>query len=108
VVIHTDHHTATGVKVPLTTVDKLVQELQLDKVDFIKMDIEGAEVKALQGAAETLKRFKPRLSISAYHQADHPMEIPKAVNAARQDYQMSCGFCAEANHAIRPDILYFR
>jgi hypothetical protein len=72
------------------------------------MDIEGAEVKALKGAAETLKRFKPRLSIAAYHEPEHPVEIPKIVRSARGDYQMSCGFCAEANHAIRPDVLYFR
>jgi FkbM family methyltransferase len=108
VVIHSDHHQSSGIRVPLTTVDKLVAELGLDKVDFIKMDIEGAEVKALKGAAETLKRFKPRLSIAAYHEPEHPVEIPKIVRSARGDYQMSCGFCAEANHAIRPDVLYFR
>ena len=36
-------------KLPLTTIDKLVAELNLQSVDFIKMDIEGAEVKALKG-----------------------------------------------------------
>jgi FkbM family methyltransferase len=108
VVIHTDHHKATGIKVPLTTIDKIVAELGLDKVDYIKMDIEGSEVKALKGAVQTIAKFKPRLSISAYHEPSHPVEIPKAVREARNDYNMNCGFCAEANHAIRPDILYFR
>jgi hypothetical protein len=44
----------TDQKFPLTTIDKLVAELKLPKVDFIKMDIEGAEVKALNGARETI------------------------------------------------------
>ncbi len=95
-------------RIPLTTIDKLVAELKLDRVDFIKMDIEGAEPKALTGALATLKRFKPRLSISAYHEPDHPVQIPKIVLGARPDYQMECGPCAEANRAVRPDILYFR
>ena len=48
-------------KVPLTTIDKLVAELQLDKVDFIKMDIEGAEPNAIQGGRETIRKFQPRM-----------------------------------------------
>jgi len=46
VVIHRDGG-QEGEKVPLTTIDKLVPELGLERVDFIKMDIEGAEGRAL-------------------------------------------------------------
>ena len=94
-------------KVPLTTIDKLVAELKLDRVDFIKMDIEGAEPKAIQGAGETLKRFKPRMAISVHHAPDHPETVPAIARAARGDYQIECGDCAEANGGIRPDILFF-
>ena len=94
-------------KVPLTTIDKLTAELNLPKVDFIKMDIEGAEPNAIDGSAETLKRFKPRLSLSAYHAADHPVLVPAKVRAARGDYTMTCGPCAEISFGVRPDILYF-
>lgn len=96
------------VKVPLTTIDKLVSELNLPRVDYIKMDIEGAEPNALRGAHETLVRWKPRMSISAYHQPDHPVVIPKIIHETRPDYKMECGPCAEANGHIRPDVLYFR
>lgn len=95
-------------KVPLTTIDELVRDLKIERVDYIKMDIEGAEPNALRGARETLAKYKPRISIAAYHQPDHPRVIPELIRAARPDYQMSCGPCAEANHAIRPDVLYFR
>lgn len=94
-------------KIPLTTIDKLVAELKLERVDFIKMDIEGAEPRALQGGSETLKRFKPRMSLSVYHAPDHPRTVPAAARAARPDYNIECGDCAEANNAIRPDILFF-
>lgn len=103
------HEGAVGVQqIPLTTIDKLVAELKLDRVDFIKMDIEGAEPNALTGGLGTIKRFKPRLSISAYHQPDHPVLIPKIILGARPDYRMECGPCAEADRSIRPDVLYFR
>src|SRR5215472_16695115 len=41
---------AQFLQVPVTTIDKLVAELQLPRVDFIKMDVEGAEQKAVVGA----------------------------------------------------------
>jgi FkbM family methyltransferase len=97
-----------GVKVPLTTIDKLVAELKLDRVSYIKMDIEGAEPNALRGARDTIIKWKPRISISAYHQPDHPVVIPQIIRETRSDYHMECGPCAEANGHIRPDILYFR
>ncbi len=94
--------------IPVTTIDALVTELHLPRVDFIKMDIEGAEPRALKGARKTLKRFRPRLAISSYHAPDHPVLIPAAVRAARPDYKMVCGPCSETKQGIRPDVLLFR
>lgn len=100
--------TTGDIKVPLTTIDKLVAELKLDRVDYVKMDIEGAEPNALRGGRDTIARWKPRISISAYHQPDHPVVIPQIIRQTRPDYKMECGPCAEANGHIRPDVLYFR
>ena len=95
-------------KVPLTTIDKIVAELKLDRVDYMKFDIEGAEPRALAGAKATLAKFKPRLSIATEHQPDDAKVIPEIVRAARPDYQMACGPCVETEHSIRPDVLYFK
>jgi FkbM family methyltransferase len=97
-----------GQKLPLTTIDKLVAELRLARVDYIKMDIEGAEQQALIGAGKTLAKFKPRLALSTYHRPDDPERIPTLVRQARPGYKMECGPCAYANGIIRPDVLYFR
>jgi len=80
-----DSGSALGIEgdttVAVTTVDAVVAEQHLGRVDFIKMDIEGGEVDALRGAKETLKRFTPRLAISVYHR---PNDLPDIVALVRQ------------------------
>jgi len=97
-----------GERLPLTTIDKLVAELKLPRVDYIKMDIEGAEQRALAGAASTIGKFHPRLALSTYHRPDDPERIPAIVRGLWPGYRMECGPCAYANGRIRPDVLYFR
>jgi FkbM family methyltransferase len=46
-------------KVRIVTLDTLVKEQSLARVDFIKLDVDGYEVKAFAGAQETLQRFRP-------------------------------------------------
>ena len=105
--LHQDTKFRQVQQVPLTTIDNLVAELGLERVDFIKMDIEGAEPNALRGARQTLNRFRPRLAISSYHAADHPVVIPAVINEIAPGYQLRCGVCTEANGGIRPDVLFF-
>ncbi|MBZ5593592.1 MAG: FkbM family methyltransferase [Acidobacteriia bacterium] len=49
-------------------IDDVVRELDLTRVDAIKIDVEGAEVGVLRGAVDTLKRFHPRLVIEVVAQ----------------------------------------
>lgn len=58
------------------SIDDFVEQQGLPGVDFIKMDIEGSELKALFGAKRTLTAHKPRLAISVYHREDDLFQIP--------------------------------
>jgi hypothetical protein len=97
---------ATGrvVLYPLTTVDKVVAELALPRVDYIRIDMEGVDV--LHGAHDTIAKFKPRMSIAAHAANDLRNQLEKL----RPDYQLRCGPCAvvKESHSIRPDVLYFK
>lgn len=77
--------------VPATTIDDTVQRLGLERVDFVKMDIEGAERHALRGARRTLSRFGPRMAVCTYHKADDPVVIPQVILEARPDYHIFKG-----------------
>jgi FkbM family methyltransferase len=46
-------------KVPVTTLDAFVSERHIDRVDFVKIDVEGMELLVMRGAAEVLRRFRP-------------------------------------------------
>jgi FkbM family methyltransferase len=74
------------IDIPSITIDSLVEELNLASVDFMKFDVEGSEVAALTGAAETIKRFKPRMAIAVYHKQEHPGQIHSLINSYRPDY----------------------
>lgn len=69
------------------TLDDYVTRLQLPRVDFIKMDIEGAESLALAGARHTIAHFQPRLAICLYHQWNDVVTVPQAILATGVDYR---------------------
>ena len=63
------------------TIDGLREDRQLERVDFIKLDVEGAEPAALEGARTTLERYKPRLAVAGYHAIEHLVLIPRLLSS---------------------------
>ena len=58
------------------------------KVDFIKLDIEGAELDALNKATNTIKKYNPILAICIYHKASHWYSIPETVLKINSSYKI--------------------
>ncbi len=106
-VIHGDDDTQ-GVRVPLTTIDKLAAELRLERVDFIKLNVEGAEERAVAGARETLRRYKPHLSVATENTAEQAERIPAVIAGIRRDYHLAAGRCFDQFTWLWPHVLYFR
>ena len=72
-----------------TTLDSYVREKNLPRVDFIKLDVEGAELDVLRGAATTIARFKPILALSAYHKLDDFWTLMNFDQSVRPDYEFA-------------------
>ena len=70
------------------SLDGYAEVAGLPRVDFVKMDIEGAEPEALAGAVDCLARHRPRLAISTYHRPEHLWEIPRVILAANPRYRL--------------------
>lgn len=71
----------------LTTIDHLVQTGAIARVDFIKMDVEGSEMRALKGAEACLRRFKPRLALSIYHYPLHFFQLVLFLDSLKLGYR---------------------
>ena len=63
-------------EIKTVSIDDFVDEKKIERVDFIKMDIEGAEPKALLGAEKTILKFRPQLAICIYHCSSQYIDIP--------------------------------
>lgn len=74
------------VEISSTTIDAIVEQYQLDRVDFIKADIEGAERQMLKGAEKTLMKYAPKLSICTYHLPDDKDVLTKIILEANPKY----------------------
>jgi FkbM family methyltransferase len=61
-------------RVQTITLDEFVKQTGIIPT-FIKMDVEGAELDAMQGALQTLKQYAPKCVVGAYHTYDMPNKI---------------------------------
>ncbi len=94
-------------RIALTTIDLLVSELKLPRVDMIKMDIKGATERALTGGKQTLARNKPRLAISTEETEDNPKDVAAFIDRMGLGYRVECGTCSMADLMVHPDVLLF-
>lgn len=87
-------------QISVTTLDKNISE----KVSFIKMDLEGWELKALQGSIKHIEEDHPILAISVYHHPSDFWRIPEFILNLRNDYQV---FLRHYTEGWSESVMYF-
>ncbi|MGZ3863606.1 MAG: FkbM family methyltransferase [Bacteroidia bacterium] len=75
-------------EVDCITLDEFAEKNKLEKISFIKADIEGAERKMLAGATEVLKNFAPKLAICTYHYPEDPKLLEEIILSANPKYKI--------------------
>jgi len=87
-------------------------EIHVDRLDdlidrritFLKMDIEGAEQSAIEGAKELIEKHHPKLALSVYHRKDDFWKIPELVLSIRSDYKL---YLRHYTEGISETIMFF-
>ena len=84
----------------LDTIDNIIE----DKIDFIKLDIEGAEQDAIEGAKDTIRKYRPILAICIYHKASDWYMIPQKVLKIDPNYEI---YLRHYMEGIYETVMYF-
>ncbi|MEI8388889.1 MAG: FkbM family methyltransferase [bacterium] len=89
------------------SIDEFMRENNINKLDFAKFDVEGAELGALIGAKNTLIKDRPQLAVCLYHKNEDFYEIPLYLNSILSNYtfKFSQEFRTSLLYAI-PNELY--
>jgi FkbM family methyltransferase len=86
-------------------VDKMDNVILEFPPTFIKIDIEGAEKEALEGARDIIKKYMPKLAIAAYHRADDLRAIPEKVLSIADTYSL---YIRHYTEGFTETVFYFK
>lgn len=94
-----DHYSAGGVGSSLRgngsklariiDLDTYVMKKDLPRIDYIKLDVEGAELQTLRGAVRSIGKWKPKMAISAYHKEEDLWTLAEEIRSIRPDYEFA-------------------
>lgn len=69
------------------SIDIYVERKELPRVDYIKLDVEGAELDVLQGAASSIIKWKPKMALSAYHKTEDLWMLREYISSICPSYR---------------------
>lgn len=87
-------------EIEVISLDDIIKE----KIDYIKFDIEGAEINALYGSKNVIKKFKPKLAICVYHNSLDFIRIPKLVLSYNPEYKI---YFRHYTQGVCESVMYF-
>lgn len=88
-------------EIDCVTLDSYCEQQQI-KPDFIKMDIEGAELDAINGGSTVFRKFRPKFAICIYHKREHRWQIPLRLAELCPEYE----FFVKKSHPVFETVVY--
>jgi FkbM family methyltransferase len=82
---------ANSGQVLTSTLDEWCERAKVERVDFIKLDVEGAELRVLKGSEATLRRDRPTVAVCVYHEDADLVEIPEYLAGLDLGYKFFLG-----------------
>lgn len=83
---------STSTKHAITrTLDDWAHTTSIHRLDFVKLDVEGAEAHCLEGARVSIQRFQPKLAVALYHSLADFVNLPQLIDQINPDYRFHLG-----------------
>jgi len=92
--------------VEMTTLDMFYKTSGLEKLDYIKIDAEGAEPEIIEGAREVIDRYHPRIAVAVYHAPHHAQQLRKIISDINHNYRFHLKGLIEFDGIVRPVMLH--
>ncbi len=99
--------TAGAVEVRMTTIDRLVAERGLARVDYIKGDLESFELEVLKGAERTIREHMPKIAMTTYHPGNDWKEMRDYVLGLAPGYSWRVKGLSWSNEGPKPVMIHF-
>jgi len=91
---------ATG-RVDTTSVDEFAAEHGVERVDYLCLDVEGAELRVLDGARRTIENHRPQLAVCIYHRKEDFFRLPLVLAERLDNYVFRLGhYCDHLNETV--------
>lgn len=87
-------------RVEALSLDAWAERETLTRLDFVKIDAEGADAAIIRGGRETLRRFRPDIAVTTYHAIDHCRVISEELRAL--GFRLRVRGCAVFGGVARP------
>lgn len=95
------------ITVKTTTIDHLVKELGLERVDYIKGDLESFELEVLRGGEQTIRKYKPKMAFTTYHSGNDWTEMRDFVLSLVPDYAWRVKGLSYTDNLPKPVMIHF-
>lgn len=88
-------------RIETTSIDEFVAEHGVESVDFLCLDVEGAEERALHGARKTIASHRLQLAVCIYHKKEDIFRLPLLMDEMLDDYVYHIGhYCSYLNETV--------
>jgi FkbM family methyltransferase len=92
--------TDSSINVDVMTLDETMKKMKINRLDFVKIDVEGAEMGVLRGGMKTLKKFRPKMAIETDYELGEMVALLKSIGYKKFNFGSSYGGMS------RPNVLY--
>ncbi len=108
-IVKVDHRNSSAlptIETSMLTIDEFCNRQAVQRLDFIKADVEGSELDLIYGAERTIKKFRPALAIAVYHEPENANRVAGFVEGLSLGYTIRVKGILDKDRVPRPVMVH--